>query len=70
VEREKTLLFLNADLADLAILIIHARYTAMWLIRLTVDDLKRMDGEDGQRSGNNGNDGRKLPAQDASDDGL
>jgi hypothetical protein len=35
VEREKTLLFLNADLADLAILIIYACYTAMWLIRLT-----------------------------------
>jgi hypothetical protein len=35
VQREKTWLFLNADLADLAILIIYARYTAMWLIRLT-----------------------------------
>jgi hypothetical protein len=31
VERENTLLFLNADLA---ILIIYVRYTVMWLIRL------------------------------------
>jgi hypothetical protein len=36
VERENTLLFFNTDLADLAILIIYVRYTAMWLIRLTI----------------------------------
>jgi hypothetical protein len=34
----KTLLFLNADPADLAILIIYARYTAMWLVCLTGTD--------------------------------